>query len=332
MKSLRFKTTDNMYRLVKQTKKSGAGPSKLVRQSPRHQHRIKEQEIPQGRAMPFLLAYVCPLRHEVPKSQLLSKASYPIPLLPMFEDVEEEGSLLGHVNDLKFQDYNLLNHIQFLQFQVDQYMAMTVNPIIKVEALTPQAWIAPLQPSRLLNLLQIPHFGHSNEINAVVKVLLSCIHRGQLWLDHRVDITIDLIHRITGLSKTRADPVAHFVRKDQDKRLVARLIKNYNLTRGGRAYDVVQIEDKPLRFTVKLLVGHILRKIRPNQVSRLTIKLADTARDGVQYNWELYLLNQFTEDYIAAQDQNQPFQYVWLLILIGFVGWKEPKRGIFLNP
>ena len=59
------------------------------------------------------------------------------------------------------------------------------------------------------------------------------MHGGHLWLDHRVDITIDLIHRITGLSKTGADPVAHFVGKDQDKKLGVRLIKKYNLTRGG---------------------------------------------------------------------------------------------------
>ena len=31
------------------------------------------------------------------------------------------------------------------------------------------------------------------------------------------------------------------------------------------------------------------------------------------------------------QDQNQPFHYAWLLILIRFVGWKEPKQGIFLS-
>lgn len=37
------------------------------------------------------------------------------------------------------------------------------------------------------------------------------------------------------------------------------------------------------------------------------------------------------KDCIAVQDQNQPFHYAWLLILIGFVGWKEPKQGIFLN-
>ena len=31
------------------------------------------------------------------------------------------------------------------------------------------------------------------------------------------------------------------------------------------------------------------------------------------------------------QDHNQLFHYAWLLILIGLVGWKEPKQGIFLN-
>ena len=222
-----------MYTPVKQTKKSGTGLSKSMRQSPRQQHVTEEKEIPQGRAMSFLPAYVCPLRHGASKIQLSSKGRYPMPLPPMSEDIEEEGSLLGYVNELKYQAYNLLDHVKFPQFQVDQYMVMTMNPATKVEALTPQAWIASLQPSRLLNLLQIPHFGQSNEINMVVKVLLSCMHRGHLWIDHGVDITIDLIHWIMGLSKTRVDPVAHFVRKDQDKKLAVQLIKKYNLTRGG---------------------------------------------------------------------------------------------------
>ena len=69
---------------------------------------------------------------------------------------------------------------------------------------------------------------------------------GHLWLDRRVDITIDRIHQIIGLSKNGADPAVHFVGKDQDKKLVARLIKKYNLMRGGQEYDVAQIEDKPL--------------------------------------------------------------------------------------
>lgn len=105
-----------------------------------------------------------------------------------------------------------------------------------------------------------------------------------MWLDHKVDISIDLIHRIIGLSKTGADLVAHFVGKDQDKKLVAQLIEKYNLIRGGWAYNVVQIEDKPLWFTGQLLVGKVLWKCRLNQVLGPTIELADTTRDRVQYN------------------------------------------------
>ena len=125
-------------------------------------------------------------------------------------------------------------------------MSMTVNPMTEVEALTLQAWIALLQPSGLLNLLQIPDFGRRNKINAVVKVLLSCVHGRHLWLDRRVDLTIKLIHRITDLSKNSADPAMHFMGKDQDWKLAAKLIKKYNLTRGGWAYDAAQIEDKAL--------------------------------------------------------------------------------------
>lgn len=66
--------------------------------------------------MSFLPVYVCPLRHEAPKVHLSAKAKYIVPLAPMSEDVDEEGSLLGYVNDLKYQDYNLLDHNKFPQF------------------------------------------------------------------------------------------------------------------------------------------------------------------------------------------------------------------------
>ena len=72
------------------------------------------------------------------------------------------------------------------------------------------------------------------------------MHGGHLWLDCRVDLTIDLIHRITGLSKNGAYPATHSMGKDQDWKLATKLIKKYNLTRGGQAYDVLQIEDKVL--------------------------------------------------------------------------------------
>ena len=102
-----------MYTPTKKTKKSGIGPSHAIRQSPQHQHSPDKHELLEGRAMSFLPAYVCLLRHEAQKVSLSVKAKYPVPLPPMSKDVEMEGSPLVYINDLKYQDYNLLDHNKF---------------------------------------------------------------------------------------------------------------------------------------------------------------------------------------------------------------------------
>ena len=74
----------------------------------------------------------------------------------------------------------------------------------------------------------------------------------------------------------------------------------------------------------------MLRKCRPNGVPAATIELASQEKEGQAYNWCLYLLNQFMEDCIETQEYNQPFHYNWLLVLMAFVMWKEPKHSQFL--
>ena len=96
-------------------------------------------------------------------------------------------------------------------------------------------------PLGLLNILLIPHFGQSLELNAVVKVLLSRIHDGYLWLDCKINLNVDAIHRITGLTKVGTNPSSHFVGKSLDRKLVAKLTKEFNLSKGGRSYDVMDI-------------------------------------------------------------------------------------------
>jgi hypothetical protein len=63
-----------------------------------------------------------------------------------------------------------------------------------------------LAQSTLLNVMKIPHFRRHQEVNACVKLLLSCYHGGYLWLDHRITVDPTLIHRITGLSMQGPDP------------------------------------------------------------------------------------------------------------------------------
>lgn len=222
----------------------------------------------------------------------------------MSEDVLEEGVLLGEIPSLKYQDYNLLDPEKFPQFQENRYMCRRIDSVTNVEVLEPQEWIEKLAPSGLLNLLRIPHFVRSSELNAVVKVLLSCMHDGYLWLDRKIDVNEDIIHRIIGLSKVGADPASHFVGKNLDRKPGAKLTKPFKLTKGDRAYDVMDIEDEALWFTIQLLVGCVLRKCRPTEVLATAVELVASAKDGKPYNWCLYLLNQFMGNYPGVQEHN----------------------------
>lgn len=111
-------------------------------------------------------------------------------------------------------------------------MCRRMDLVTNFETLALQEWIEKLAPLGLLNLLRIPHFVRSPELNMVVKVLLSCVHDGYLWLDCKIDVNVDVIHRITGLSKVGTDPTLHFVGKNLDQKLAVKLTKEFNLTKG----------------------------------------------------------------------------------------------------
>ena len=51
--------------------------------------------------------YVNPRLSGALEVHLVKNAKYLIPLRPMSEDVAEEGELLEHIPNLKYQDYNL---------------------------------------------------------------------------------------------------------------------------------------------------------------------------------------------------------------------------------
>ena len=67
------------------------------------------------------------------------------------------------------------------------------------------------------------------------------------------------------------------------------------------------IEDDMVRFTVQLLVGHLLHTCLPTNVPATVVDLAHCVKEGVEYNWSLYLLNQFIEDCKATQETSHPF-------------------------
>ena len=136
--------------------------------------------------------------------------------------------------NLKYQDYNLLDPEKFPQFQAERYMCRIIVPVTNNGMLAPQEWIENLALSGLLNLLCIPHFACIPELNAVVKVLISCVHDGYLWLDHKIELNVDVIHQITRLSKVGIDPTMHFVGKSLEKNISTKLTKEFNLTKGEK--------------------------------------------------------------------------------------------------
>lgn len=157
--------------------------------------------------------------------------------------------------------------------------------------MAPQPLIEVLEPSSLLNLLRIPHFERSTEVTTVVKILLSCMHEGFLWLAKKVDLNVHLIHRITGLSKRGTDPTNHFVGKELDRQIAERMKRPYNLQKGGRAFDAAIIEDDTVWFTIQLLAGCLLHTFHTTEVPATVVDLAHCVKEGVEYNWSLYLLN-----------------------------------------
>jgi hypothetical protein len=104
---------------------------------------------------------------------------------------------------LKFSDFNLGDHKVYNMLAPHKYLTITKGKNPKI---VPQQWTHNLLQSTLLNVMKIPHFGRHQEVNACVRLLLSCYHGGYLCLDRRITMDLILINRITGISMQGPDP------------------------------------------------------------------------------------------------------------------------------
>jgi hypothetical protein len=74
-----------------------------------------------------------------------------------------------------------------------------------------------------------------------------------------------------------------------------------------------------------LLAGKILRTARPPEVPAGAVLLGAAVAKGTEFNWCQYLLNEFLDELNDTQENVGQFHFTWLIIVITFVGWKEPK-------
>jgi hypothetical protein len=82
---------------------------------------------------------------------------------------------------------------------------------------------------------------------------------------------------------------------------------------------------------MQALACKLLRKCRKYQVPVTVIATTERCVEGIQMNWETFLLNQFLIDCEEAQDKGTEFHYAWLLILIALSSWREPDDTQFLG-
>jgi hypothetical protein len=98
-------------------------------------------------------------------------------------------------------------------------------------------------------MFNIPHFGQSNDVNACVKLLLTYVHGGYLWLDMPISIDTYLIARITCLPTQGKYPNSLFADKKTDKTLSEEMREKFHTVRGVRGLDVSRIYDPKVRIS-----------------------------------------------------------------------------------
>ena len=74
----------------------------------------------------------------------------------------------------------------------DPYESLPLVPCAPIEHIL-HSWVQGLNKSRLLGIINMPHFGRLNESNACVKQLLARFHGGTLCLDTPIVFTVDMI-------------------------------------------------------------------------------------------------------------------------------------------
>jgi hypothetical protein len=171
------------------------------------------------------------------------------------------GPQLGHIPYLKNNDFNLRDRKNYEMLAPHRYLMKMIG---KKACIVSHPWIKELKQSTILNMMKIPHFGRHQEVNACIKLLLSCYHKGYLWLDRCFTMDLALIHLITGLSMQGPDPQQFYPGKTSDRSLAQGIKEDYgNVENGKRGYKVASIQDGTVCLDCQLIARNIIRKNRP---------------------------------------------------------------------
>jgi hypothetical protein len=275
----------------------------------------------------ILPAYIPPLSGVINRDSVPRDFEYTLVTVYLPKGVRAVCTDHDKIAALKFSDFNLGDHKVYNILAPYKYLTRTKGNNSKI---VPQQWMMNLTQSTFLNVMKIPHFGRHQEVNACVKLFLASYHGGYLWLKCRITVDPTLINWITGLSMQGPDPHDYYPGKTADCALAQKIKEAYgDVEKGMQGYKVASIESGAVCLACQLIVGKLVCKNRPTQVSGFVVDLAGKCAEGLQMNWVKYLVNQLDIDYREAQDQGHEFHFSWLLILIAFIAWELPEGATF---
>jgi hypothetical protein len=144
-----------------------------------------------------LLDYIPPLAGAVSRDNIPSDFEYTLITAYLPKGTHIVGTHLGLIPNLKINEFNLGDKNNYSFLALHKYLTKATGKKVNI---FPQPWTKDIVRSTILNVMKIPHFDRHQEVNACVKLLLSCYHGGYLWLYRRMTVDPTMIHMITELS------------------------------------------------------------------------------------------------------------------------------------
>jgi hypothetical protein len=183
--------------------------------------------------------YIPPLTGTVNHDSVPHDFKYTLITAYLLKAICAVGPQLGLIPALKISDFNLGDRKNYAMLVPHRYLMKMTG---KKPKIVPQPWIKELACSTILNMMNIPHFGRHQEVNACVKILLSCYHGGYMCLDRHVTVDPTLTHLIIGLRMQGPDPHQFYPGKAADRTLAQHIKEAYgDVEKGKRGYKVSSI-------------------------------------------------------------------------------------------
>jgi hypothetical protein len=178
----------------------GSGPSRpTIEKRTKHRDDLANEKL-----IPSIFPdYILPLVSTVNHDSVPQDLEYTIVTAYLPKGIHAVRVDQDKITTLKFNNFNLGDRKIYGMLTPYKYLT---RKKWKNSKIIPQSWTMNLTQSTLLNVMNIPHFETHQEVNACVKLLLSCYHGGYLWLYLRIIVDPMLIHRIIRLSMQGPDP------------------------------------------------------------------------------------------------------------------------------